>query len=138
MVPVVAVLEAAAVVLLIVTFTTDVAVWPAAIVLAIAALVVLVFRRIVVTVDRSDLVVRYASPVSFRHRIARRDIETAEVVDVRPVKWGGWGYRGSRLLFGRAALVIRGGPGLRVVTKKGKAFTVTVDEPEGAVAALGF
>jgi hypothetical protein len=92
----------------------------------------------VVTVDKGELLVRYAAPLAFRHRINRRDIETAEVVDVRPVRWGGWGYRGSRLLFGRAALVIRGGPGLRVVTKKGKAFTVTVDDPEGALVALGF
>ena len=138
MVPLVALLEGAAVVLLIVTFTTDVVLWPAAIVLAVAALFVLLFRRVVVTVDRDELLVRYALPVGFKHRIRRRDIDTAEVVDVRPRKWGGWGYRGSRLLFGRAAVVIRGGPGLRVVTKKGKSFTVTVDEPEGAVAALGF
>ena len=63
MVPLVAVLEAAAIVLLIVNLTTELATWPAAIVLAVGATVVLLFRRIVVTADRAELRVRYAAPM---------------------------------------------------------------------------
>ena len=52
------------------------------------------------------------------------------------MKWGGWGYRGSRVLFRRAAVVIRKGPGLRIVTRDGRSLAITVDDPEGAVAVL--
>jgi len=110
--------------------------WPLAIVVIIVVPVLVTFRSITVTVDRRELIVRYAPPLAFRHRIARRDIESVEVVDVRPRSWGGWGYRGSRKIFGRAAVLIRRGPGLEVTTRDGKKLTITVDDPEGAAAAL--
>jgi len=55
---------------------------------------------------------------------------------VRPMKWGGWGYRGSLKLMNQAALVHRAGPGIRLDLDGGKIFVVTIDEPEQPVALL--
>ena len=134
---VVLVLLAAAVAAIVVSVTVDdLVVWPAALPLFLSALVVSAFRSVTVTIDRTQLVARYAPPFAFGHRIARRDIESAEMIDVRPMKWGGWGYRGSRRLFKRAAIVIRGGPGLRLGLADGTILTITVDDPPGAIDAL--
>lgn len=63
-------------------------------------------------------------------------IERVAAIDVRPLQWGGWGYRGSLRLLRRAAWVVRRGPGLRVDLRDGGVFVVTVDDPEGAAAVL--
>ena len=115
----------------------DAAYWSAAAAFVFSILVLSAFRKITVTIDRRELVVRYAPPVPVRHRIERKEIESVEVIDdVRPMKWGGWGYRGSRILFRRAAVVIRRGPGLRITTRDGRTLAITVDDPEGALAVL--
>ncbi len=62
-------------------------------------------------------------------RIGLGRIEKASAVEVHPLRCClGWGYRGSLTLFGRAALVLRKGPGLRLDLKGGKCFLVTVDD----------
>lgn len=40
----------------------------------------------------------------------------------------GWGYRGSRRTFGRAALVLRTGPAIRLDLTDNRTFAVTVDD----------
>ena len=59
-----------------------------------------------------------------------------EVIDVRPGEWGGWGYRGSVKVFGRAAVVLRAGTGIRVDLVGGRAFAVTVDDAETGARLL--
>ncbi len=73
-------------------------------------------------------IVRQIMPVS--------TIDRVDVVDVSPWRWGGIGYRGSLRLLGRAALVTRAGPGLRVTLTSGRRFSVTVDEPGAFADAL--
>jgi hypothetical protein len=63
-------------------------------------------------------------------------IESADTIDVRPLRWGGWGYRGSVRLFRRAAWVVRAGPGLRLQLRGGRVFVVTLDDAESAAAAV--
>ena len=63
-------------------------------------------------------------------------IASAEAIDLRPSAWGGWGYRGSRKLFGKAAWVLRGGEALRLDLVDGTVFAVTVDGAAGAAALL--
>jgi hypothetical protein len=63
-------------------------------------------------------------------------IQSAQAIDVRPMQWGGWGYRGSLRFATRAAWVVRGGPGLRVDLRDGSTFVVTVDDADHAAAAL--
>ncbi|HEY3139941.1 MAG TPA: hypothetical protein VGJ86_02365 [Acidimicrobiales bacterium] len=66
-------------------------------------------------------------------RIPLAHIARAEAIDLHPMRWGGWGYRGSLRLVRRAAWVVRGGPGLRIELTDGAVFAVTVDN---AVAVL--
>jgi hypothetical protein len=67
-----------------------------------------------VRVEIDDVGVRVRSPISFpRVWIPFDRITAVQAVDVRPMKVGGWGYRGSMRLFRRAAWVVRAGPGLR-------------------------
>lgn len=105
-------------------------------VLLLVGLVVLSFRRIDVRIDRRELQVTYGGPIRFRHVLARDEIESASVVEDLPAwKWG-WGYRGSRRLMKKAAVVIRRGPAIALALTDGTTLLVTVDRPEGAVAAL--
>jgi Protein of unknown function (DUF1648) len=63
-------------------------------------------------------------------------IVRADPIDLRPLRWGGWGYRGSLRFLRRAAWVVRRGPGLRVELTNGDVFAVTVDHPDQAAAVL--
>jgi hypothetical protein len=49
---------------------------------------------------------------------------------------GGWGYRGSLKLFGRAAVVLRGGEGLQLDLADDKVLTITVDNAEEGAGLL--
>jgi hypothetical protein len=60
----------------------------------------------------------------------------ATAIDVRPMRWGGWGYRGSLRWFRQAAVVVRGGPGIRVDLRDGRVFVVTVTDAATGAAAL--
>ena len=61
-----------------------------------------------------------------RYRIPLERIVGADVVDVVPLEYGGWGLRLSRR--GEIAVVLRGGPGLRVERRGGRPLVVTVDD----------
>lgn len=60
-----------------------------------------------------------------RRRIVGGEIQNAEAIDVRPLRYGGWGYR----LCGRGcrAYVIRAGDGLALDLSDGRRVIVTVD-----------
>jgi hypothetical protein len=108
----------------------------APVLLAVGALVVMA-ARVRVRIDASGLT---ADPGRW-HRpsvhIALEDIDQVTALDVRPLRWGGWGYRGSLRLFRRAAWIVRAGPGLRLDLRDGRRFVVTVDEALAGAAALG-
>ncbi|WP_157555587.1 hypothetical protein [Herbidospora yilanensis] len=59
-------------------------------------------------------------------RIPLRQIETAEVIEVDPSDWGGWGWRVRSLK--RHAVIIRKGPALLVALRGGGELIVTVDD----------
>ncbi|WP_304324087.1 DUF1648 domain-containing protein [Corynebacterium frankenforstense] len=61
------------------------------------------------------------------------EIESAEVFELRPGQWGGWGYRTQP---GATALVTRGGTALRLKLTGGRTFAATCSDPEGAAAVL--
>ena len=91
---------------------------------------------ILVTADDTGLVVAYGPWRWPRTTIPIGRIERADAIDGRPLAWGGWGYRGSLRLIGRAAVVLRAGPGVRLTLTDRNLFVVTVDEPEMAAARL--
>lgn len=104
--------------------------------LAIGGVGVAALATIHARADFDGLHVRYGFlpwPTTY---IAIDRIAKASVLQVRPMDWGGWGYRGSLKLMDQAAVVHRAGPGLRLDLVDGKVFVITVDDPDGAAAVL--
>ncbi|BAL87514.1 hypothetical protein AMIS_22940 [Actinoplanes missouriensis 431] len=88
--------------------------------------------RVRVTADRRGLRVVTGVGVTVKH-VALADIVSAEAAEINPMEWGGWGYR---VMPGRSALVLRGGPGLVVNLHDGRRFAVTLDDPRTPAALL--
>jgi len=103
---------------------------------ALLLLAYLAFGWIRVSVDERGLRIRYGLlpwPVT---SVPLGDIRRAERVDLRPLEWGGWGYRGSRKAFRRAAVVLRGGDAIKLQLTDGSEFAVTVDDAATGAALL--
>jgi hypothetical protein len=103
---------------------------------ALLVLVYLAFGWIRVSVDARGLRIRYGLlpwPVT---SVPLGDIRRAERIDLRPLEWGGWGYRGSRKVFARAAVVLRGGDAIKLQLTDGSKFAVTVDDAATGAALL--
>jgi hypothetical protein len=102
----------------------------------LAAVVVLHFRHITVTVDETHLRTRFAGPL-VRVSIPLAEIERLEYVpDLRPVRYGGWGYRGSLRLLKRAAVILRRGEGVIFALTGERRFIITVDEAESLATTV--
>jgi hypothetical protein len=86
---------------------------------------VLTVARVTLRVDETGL--RLGFGPGIRVRVPLAEIRQAEVADIRPLAWGGWGYR---VMPGKRALVLRAGPGLVLDLRDGTRFAVTVDDPE--------
>lgn len=104
-------------------------------IMAVAAVVVgalmVQFRRITITVDDTHLRTAFAWPGFIRVRIPLAEIERLEYVpDLRPVRYGGWGYRGSLRVLRKAAVVLRRGPGVIFALTGDRRYIVTVDDAE--------
>jgi hypothetical protein len=83
-----------------------------------------------VRVDEQAMRIAFG-PLGFpRMKVAVDRIAHAEKMAVQPMANGGWGYRGSLTALGRAAVVIRGGEGLRLALRDNKTLVVTVDDAE--------
>jgi hypothetical protein len=99
-----------------------------AIVPLLVALVVEHVSAIRVVVNDQRLVVRYGRLGWVRQSIALRRVLCASSFDLAPMAHGGWGYRGSLRIFGRASVVVRGGPALRLELENGRVLQITVDD----------
>ena len=102
----------------------------------VVGLLVSLLASIVVRADHRGATVVYGPLHIVRQRIPLERIASARAIDVAPLRWGGWGYRGSLRILRRAAVVLRRGPGLRLDLADGSVFVVTVDDPDGAAAVL--
>jgi hypothetical protein len=103
---------------------------------ALLLLVYLAFGWIRVSVDARGLRIRYGLlpwPVT---SVPLDDMRRAERIDLRSLEWGGWGYRGSRKAFGRAAVVLRSGDAIKLQLTDGREFAVTVDDAATGAALL--
>jgi hypothetical protein len=102
---------------------------------AVVAITLTTFSTIAVTIDPDGLHIAFGPWGIPKKRIALTDIEGAQAIDVRPMRWGGWGYRW--VPWKRAsAVVLRGGPGVKVNRVGGRTFVVTVDGAPKAAAVL--
>jgi hypothetical protein len=104
--------------------------------LIVLASVALPFTSIRVLADRNGLSIAYGPAGWPRQQIPLSAIRAARAITVRPLKHGGWGYRGSLRLFRRAAVVLRGGEGLALDLADGKRFVVTVDDAERGAGVI--
>lgn len=102
-----------------------------------AGIAVLHIRRIEVTVDETQLRTAFGPlhwPVV---KIPIAEIERLEYVpDLRPIRYGGWGYRGSLRLVKRAAVILRRGPAVIFALTRNRRFIVTVDDAESLARAV--
>lgn len=110
--------------------------WWLALPAIVSAVAVSSLATLRVTADRNGLTVRYGWLPWPRTTVGTERIKTASVIDVKPMQWGGWGYRGSLKLMRKAAVVHRAGPGIRLDLNDGRVFVVTVDDPDVPVALL--
>lgn len=110
--------------------------WWAIPLMSVSAVMAFSLSRLRVRADGSGLHVHYGFLPWPSTHVSVDQIDSASVIDVRPMEWGGWGYRGSLTLMRQAAVVLRAGPGIRLDLDNGKVFVVTVDDPETPVALL--
>ena len=107
--------------------------WTPGTVLLIAGVLTLGFTSVRVRVAASGVTVGYGALGLRLTRIPLRRIASAAAVDRTPFAFG---YRGSLLLYGSAAAVLRRGPALRLTLRNGKTFLVTVDDAATGAALL--
>jgi hypothetical protein len=105
------------------------------VVLLMSSLLVLTFAHDRVRIDATYLHVRGWLPLPSL-RLPLEQVESVDVIDLEPMRWGGWGYRGSLRAFGKAAWVVRSGPGLVLHLTRGRTFAVTVDGADEAAAVI--
>lgn len=108
----------------------------AGLVIVTSACAIIALATVRLRIDRQGLLVNYGNLPWPTTQIDLKEIATASVIDVQPMHWGGWGYRGNLTLANQAAVVMRAGPGLRIELVDGKVFVVTVDNPDQGVALL--
>ncbi|MBM2619431.1 DUF1648 domain-containing protein [Actinoplanes sp. LDG1-06] len=120
----------AAIVVVVVAAVGQAPIWPVVVVPLAAALV---FGRVRVTADRRGLRLTAGLLNLPFKTIPLAEITGVEATEIEPLEWGGWGYRVTP---GRAALVLRRGPGLVVHQSNGRRFAVTLDDPRTPGALL--
>jgi MFS family permease len=89
-----------------------------------------------ITVDQRGLQIGLGPWNWPRITVRLAEIVSAEVTEVHPFEWGGWGYR---VRPGGRALALRRGPGVRLVLSEEREFVVNSRAPErmaGLVNAL--
>jgi hypothetical protein len=109
---------------------------PTAITLAIVGIVMVPFAELHARVDDRGLVVGFGPIAWPRIHVALADIRTARAIDVEPMKHGGWGYRGSLTVFGKAAAIVRGGDGLELQLDGNRTLIVSTDDAATAAGLL--
>jgi len=95
----------------------------------------LLLEHVTVRVDERGLQAssRWGFP---RVRFPLEEIDAATAIQVRPMRFGGWGYRGSVSLFHRAAWILHGGPAIRLALTRSRVFVVAVDDAAAGAAVL--
>jgi hypothetical protein len=96
----------------------------------------LFFTSIRMTVDRSGVEIAYGLfgwPVQ---RVQLADIRQATALKIEPMTWGGWGYRGSLRMMRRAAVVLRGGEGMKLELSGDRVLAITIDDATQGAGVL--
>jgi hypothetical protein len=98
--------------------------------------VVLVFvSELHLFIDERGLAITFGPLGWPRIRVKLAEIRSARRLDIAPMKHGGWGYRGSLTIFGRAAAIVRGGDGIELQLEGNRTLLVSTDDA-GVAAGL--
>jgi hypothetical protein len=92
--------------------------------------------KIRVSINERALTIHYGHLGWVRQRVPLARIARASAFELEPLSHGGWGYRGSLKLRGRAAVVVRSGSALRLELRDAKQLCITVDDAETGAALL--
>jgi hypothetical protein len=103
---------------------------------AVVFVVLELFSRIRVSVDGRGVVVRYGHLGLWTQHVPLDRIVSAHAIELDPIAHGGWGYRGSRKLFGKASIVVRSGPAVQLDLRGGQQLFITVDDAATAARLL--
>jgi Protein of unknown function (DUF1648) len=107
--------------------------WDPGVVLLAAGTPMFGFTSVRVTVAARGVSVGYGVLGLRLTRIPLSRIASAAAVELRSFSFG---YRGSLVVFGSAAVILRRGPALRLTLRDGKTFVVTVDDAATGAALL--
>jgi hypothetical protein len=107
--------------------------WDLGVVLLVAGAMMCGFTSVRVTVATRGVSVAYGVLGLRLTRIPLSRIASAAAIELRSFSFG---YRGSLLMFGSAAAILRRGPALRLTLRDGKTFIVTVDDAATGAALL--
>jgi Protein of unknown function (DUF1648) len=109
---------------------------PTAITTAIVGIVMIPFGEVHVRVDDRGLAIGFGPLAWPRIHVALADIRSAHRLDIDPMRNGGWGYRGSLTMFGKAAAIVRGGDGLELALDGNRTLIVSTDDAATAAGLL--
>jgi hypothetical protein len=105
----------------------------ASVVLVVLSIPVLLFSEVRTTVANKGVVVSLGWLGIPAWTVRLETVSGADVEDVRPMAYGGWGYR---VRPGTRAVVVRGGPGLRIRRYDRPDLVLTVDDAETGAALV--
>jgi hypothetical protein len=94
------------------------------------------FSKIGVSIDERAISVRYGHLGWLRQRIRLEHVFGAEALEIEAMDHGGYGYRGSVRLLGRAAIVVRSGSAVRLDLGADKRLVISVDDAETAARLI--
>lgn len=95
---------------------------------AVLALAFVAFAEVGVRIDASGVSIGFGPWRWPRMRVRIARIAAARAIDVAPMANGGWGYRGSLAIFGKAAVVVRRGEGMELTVDGDRKLVITVDD----------
>jgi len=102
-------------------------------VLVVAAVVVLLFAEVRATVSQRGVVVALGWLGIPSRLLPLETITGADVEDVSPMSYGGWGYR---VRPGTRGIIVRGGPSLRLHRNDRPDLVITVEDAERGAALV--
>lgn len=101
--------------------------------LPLLSVVIGAFSRAAVAVSHERVQVALGPGGLLRRSLPLDELSRADVAHVRPLAYGGWGYR---LLPGVSAIVIRRGGGLRLIRTRGRDLVITLPRAAQAAAVV--